>query len=449
MRSKLRSSFATAAAAALVLGSAGVAVADNVVADGDNVEPVASNALSLGTVCVEDSVTQNALVAVSRNGNYGSPNVFKDGSSVTVTVLGVTGTGLSAVMDPAPATITLTGWDGADNNAMSAAVGSKITFVAGAAPTSFSGAVNYRATGVRDNGTELTRDGSLAVSATVSNTGDCAPAPTDVTPPVVTPNVTGTLGDNGWYTSDVTVAWDVEDAESEVTTTTGCQAQMLTADTDGVTFTCSATSAGGTTEESVTIKRDATAPTVSWAAESPADGAIYYYGDTIPAADCSAVDATSGPNDCSVTAGGNSIGSHTLTAVATDNAGNEGTETRTYTVQAWDLDGFYQPVDKYKVNTVKAGSTVPLKFNVFKGNQRMTSGIGASFSAKKVNCEGGAIEDAIEEFTTTGKTELRYDADGQQWVQNWATPKAGAGSCYAVTMTTADGSTIKAGFKLK
>ena len=52
-----------------------------------------------------------------------------------------------------------------------------------------------------------------------------------------------------------------------------------------------------------------------------------------------------------------------MTATADDVAGNETTATRSYTVLAWTLTGFYQPVDMNNVvNTVKGGSTVPLKF---------------------------------------------------------------------------------------
>ena len=52
------------------------------------------------------------------------------------------------------------------------------------------------------------------------------------------------------------------------------------------------------------------------------------------------------------------------------------------------------------------------------------------------------------ELTTTGGTSLRYDTTGGQFVQNWQTPKS-AGSCYKVTMTAQDLSTISALFKLK
>ena len=39
--------------------------------------------------------------------------------------------------------------------------------------------------------------------------------------PVVTPTVTGTLGNNGWYRSDVSVSWSVTDNESAITSTRG------------------------------------------------------------------------------------------------------------------------------------------------------------------------------------------------------------------------------------
>src|SRR5262249_46280654 len=63
----------------------------------------------------------------------------------------------------------------------------------------------------------------------------------DVTPPVITPHIAGTLGGNGWYVSDVSVTWTVADPESAFTAT-GCDPTTITADTAGVTLTCTATS---------------------------------------------------------------------------------------------------------------------------------------------------------------------------------------------------------------
>jgi len=82
-----------------------------------------------------------------------------------------------------------------------------------------------------------------------------APAvPGDPTPPVVTPVITGTPGDNGWYTSNVTVNWLIEDPESIILETSGCETQTFIADTAGTTLTCSATSDGGTTTVSITLR---------------------------------------------------------------------------------------------------------------------------------------------------------------------------------------------------
>jgi len=61
--------------------------------------------------------------------------------------------------------------------------------------------------------------------------------PGDPTPPVVTPVIVGTLGSNGWYTSNVTVNWKVEDPESLILSSTGCGATTLTTDTAGTKLT--------------------------------------------------------------------------------------------------------------------------------------------------------------------------------------------------------------------
>ena len=116
--------------------------------------------------------------------------------------------------------------------------------------------------------------------------------PPDVTPPVIAPTVTGTLGNNGWYTSDVSVTWSVTDAESAITSKTGCDDAAVTSDNAGVTFTCSATSAGGSASQSVTIKRDATPPVITTNA-SPAPNANGWNNTNVTAS-WSGTDAMSG-----------------------------------------------------------------------------------------------------------------------------------------------------------
>ncbi|MFN0167969.1 MAG: hypothetical protein ACKV22_16210 [Bryobacteraceae bacterium] len=89
-------------------------------------------------------------------------------------------------------------------------------------------------------------------------------APADTTPPVITPTITGTIGANGWYTSNVSVAWSVTDPESGVASSSGCETRTLTQDTSGTTLTCSATNGVGLSNSvSATIKIDKTGPQIS------------------------------------------------------------------------------------------------------------------------------------------------------------------------------------------
>lgn len=277
-------------------------------------------------------------------------------------------------------------------------------------------------------------------------------APSDTTPPVITPNILGTVGNNGWYTSDVAVSWTVADGESAITSSSGCGPTTISSDTAGVALTCTATSAGGTSTESVTIKRDATAPMITWS-NGPLDGASYYYGFVPDGPTCGASDSPSGVTGagCAVSGYGTAVGSHTMSAQATDLAGNQGTLNRSYTVLAWTLSGFYRPVEMSSGetvwNTVKGGSTVPLKFEVFAGSTELTdTAVIQGFTASKVACEANGSDDPVE-FTTTGGTSLRYDWTAGQFVQNWQTPKTAG--CYKVKMTTQDGSSISAFLKIK
>jgi hypothetical protein len=143
------------------------------------------------------------------------------------------------------------------------------------------------------------------------------------------------------------------------------------------------------------------------------------------------------------------VGSHTVSASATDMAENDGTSASiSYTVRAWTLNGFYQPVDMGGVyNTVKGGSTVPLKFEIFAGSELTNTASVKSLTYAQTSCDASATTDDIETLATGG-TSLRYDATAGQFVYNWQTPKQ-AGKCYRVTMTTQDGSSLVAYFKLK
>ena len=101
------------------------------------------------------------------------------------------------------------------------------------------------------------------------------------------------------------------------------------------------------------------------------------------------------------------------------------------------------------VNTVKGGSTVPLKFNIYDcNNVEKTSVSDVMFQSVQVgeySCAASA-EVPLEDVPNTGATALRYD--GNQFIQNWKTPNT-KNKCYVVRMTTITGVYIEAYFKTK
>ena len=156
----------------------------------------------------------------------------------------------------------------------------------------------------------------------------------DSTPPVIVPTITGPLGANGWYTGNVAVTWSRSDPESGISSTTGCATTTIIVDTAGTTLTCQATSGGGTSSQSVTIRRDTAAPTVALASPMPT---LYDTGAAVNAA-FTCADVTSGASSCvgSVAAGGPidtaTPGYHTVSVTAVDAAGNTTTKAVEYAI---------------------------------------------------------------------------------------------------------------------
>ncbi len=301
-----------------------------------------------------------------------------------------------------------------------------------------------------------TETASQTVSGTCTDNAGNVSAATEVTVkldktgPVIsnTVTVTGDEGANGWYTSNVEVIFTAIDALSGLTaasksvTSSGQGAAVQVQSPAFTDLADNTTDAGDVTKS---YKIDLTNPT---AAFDSTIGSVYF-GSVPTAPTCTATDGQSGPAGCEVAGYNTTVGTHTLTATATDNAGRTSTTQQTYTVKAWTLSGFYQPVDMGGVwNTVKGGSTVPLKFEIFSDKTELTTtGAVKTFTQKAIACPNAAAVDEIE-IVSTGGTTLRYDATGGQFIQNWATPRT-PGACYVVTMTALDGSQITANFKLK
>jgi len=273
----------------------------------------------------------------------------------------------------------------------------------------------------------------------------------DKTQPTISAAATSSPNGNGWYKDDVTVHFTCADSLSGIVAGDCPGDESLSAEGTAVSSTAQTVSdkAGNVSDPSnvVTVSIDKTGPGINW--DGDINGGDSFYFGSVPAAPtCAATDVLSGPEDCEVTGYYVTVGTHTLTATAHDKAGNETNVERQYTVKAWTLSGFYQPVDMGGVwNIVKGGSTVPLKFEAFAANELTDISVVDRFAVARISCLGSSGEDAIE-MVTTGGTSLRYDSIAGQFIQNWQTPKA-AGTCYLVTMWTDDGSSLLANFKLK
>jgi hypothetical protein len=151
------------------------------------------------------------------------------------------------------------------------------------------------------------------------------------------PGISSTLnpltpdGDNGWYTGNVALTWNVTEDESPSSLIkTDCVDQSITADQTATTYSCSASSAGGsTTGGDVTIKRDGHPPTL--ACET---GPTSWEADNV-VLDCTASDV--GPSDLAnaldatfqlstnIDAGNETSAAETDSKTVSDNAGNSST----------------------------------------------------------------------------------------------------------------------------
>jgi hypothetical protein len=158
----------------------------------------------------------------------------------------------------------------------------------------------------------------------------------DSTPPSVAAVTSPAAPDgaNGWFHGPVSLIWSVADAESPIGSQAGCDPQSVTGE-GAVAFTCSATSAGGTTNRPVTIRRDSVPP--SPPAFTGISNRARFTSLSVPARrsiGCKTSDATSGVASCVVARLRAAVGRHRLTATATDQSGLTSTSTLTYTVRA-------------------------------------------------------------------------------------------------------------------
>ncbi len=283
----------------------------------------------------------------------------------------------------------------------------------------------------------------------------------DTTAPVITAEIQGTLGQNGWYTGDVALNWTISDDQSDFTST-GCDPVSITSDQAATDYTCEATSDGGTASQTVSIARDATKPVTT--VTGVAEGASYELG-SVPQAGCSSTDNLSGVAMEATVAltGGDAQGAGSVTATcsgALDAAGNAADPAAihfTVTNPASDIytfTGFFQPVDNpgdgpsWVYNSVKAGAAVPVKFGL-SGDQGLDVFAPNYPTSRPASCAIADVMNPIEETVAAGSSSLSYDAASDTYTYIWKTNKLWVNTCRALNVTLADGSQHLAYFKFK
>jgi hypothetical protein len=169
-------------------------------------------------------------------------------------------------------------------------------------------------------------DGELTATDTVQVTVQ------DTINPTIAGSRTPAANADGWNNTDVTVSFDCDDSGSGVAGCTG--STTLTADGAGQSVTGTAADNAGNTAEATVggINIDQTGPSIVFGGNAGT-----YTLDQSVVITCMATDALSGisTSDCpEVTspAAALGVGTHTLTAMATDRAGNTITETTTFRI---------------------------------------------------------------------------------------------------------------------
>jgi hypothetical protein len=323
--------------------------------------------------------------------------------------------------------------------------------------------IRYTTDGSAPNGSSTLYSAPFTVSSTTTVNFRAEDKAGNVESPVNTaqvnidkaaPTITGsrTPGANAdlWNNTDVKVSFTCGDTGGSGVDTCS-DPTTLSSEGAGQSVTGNAADKAGNTASATVsgINIDKTAPSVSVTGVS--NGATYTLG-TVPAAGCTTNDQ---PNLSGVKTNatlqplsGGPVGAVTATCSgALDKAGNPGSASVTYNVN-FNWTGFFSPVDNGTTyNTVKAGSSIPVKFNLG-GNQ----GLNIFYVAKpsdtyqgsyplsaKVPCNASSPQDLIEETVTAGQSSLTYDTSANQYVYVWKTDKSYAGTCRQLQVKLADG----------
>ncbi len=206
-------------------------------------------------------------------------------------------------------------------------------------------------------------------------------------------------GLNGWYKSNASLTWSVTENESPNSLQkTGCENQNITADQAATPYTCSASSAGGSAaEQSVTIKRDGTAPSVSYTSAEGTEGTNGWYRSDVTAT-FTGTDATSG-------FGATGDRTKTGTASATGEGSNVSASSPAFTDHAGNTRAAGAASETFKIDSVAPSVSYTSASGTEGSNGWYTSAVTATFTGSDATSGFGADGSATKTDTasTTGE----------------------------------------------
>lgn len=273
--------------------------------------------------------------------------------------------------------------------------------------------------------------------------------PIDASPPVLRSSLSAAPNAAGWFKTPVVVSFSCTDTVSEVRS---CGPGTTVGEGAGQLVTGVAVDYAGNQTSTVVgpLNVDLTAPVVS--IDGVVDGQSYPAG-AAPSPTCSATDALSGLDGaCTLVVTGPSGGGggrYEAVATARDRAGNVRTVSAVWYVE-FVFSGFLDPINDTgssitsSTSVFKAGSTVPVKFQLFDASgtpisvspapQWITPVRGPALGSAQVN------EGSVKATATSGSSFV-FDAKGGKYQYNWQTGRDMAGYYWLIGARLPDGST--------
>ena len=450
-------------AGAMMLAGGGIAYADVLDLSSDNLEVENEvNVVDLGAFAcgATEGISESIKLEVRRNGSVNSGNVFRNSSVVTFTVDNITPSGSLTAGTPSPQTVTLSStWT--TNPAPSERKVSAPAYSTVTVPTTTEGSytttVRYRASGFNTDNEGFSRTQSVTIKWQV---GSCVQEPpADTTAPVVDltcPSSVeiGSVAYATWVATDAGGFADGVETSGSLLLETGTWGDGQTASlpagfiVDKANNPSAAASCNYDVKDSVPPEIRVTCP----------DGP-FLLGQAVPAVAWQAVDPSpgSGIDETQYTTSGlipvdtASVGAKDFSfakGAVKDRAGNESAATKCEYSVVYDFTGFFRPVDMGgTLNSVKAGSAVPIKFSL--GGDQGLGILDGAPTLKWIACSAGATVDPIEvTVSTAGGSSLSYDPLTNQYNYVWKTDKNWAGKCGTLQVKLNDGTTHTADFKL-